>query len=79
MTVLVLFVRALELLVRFFKLHDLRGQLRVASVMLTWRISVVQVALHVLPWEGFFRSNVLLILTALSRVMGVVHAPMLLA
>ena len=75
MIALALFVRAREFLVRLFKLR----KLHLASVMLTWCISVARVVLRALPCEGFFWSTVLLILTAVSRVMGVLCAPMLIA
>ena len=74
-----LFVCVLEYLIRFFKLHNLRGQLHIASLMLVWCNSVAQVVLHTLPCVGLFQSPVLFILTALSNVMGILHAPMLLA
>ena len=74
-----LFVCALEHLVRFFKLCDHCGQLRVAIVLLVQCSSIEQIALHAFPCEGLFWSPVFLILTALHCVMGVVHAPMLLA
>ena len=69
----------IELLARFFKLRDLRGQQRIARVMIASDISAAQIALCALTCEGIFWSPVLLILTILHCVIDVVCAPMLLA
>ena len=47
--------------------------------MFAQRISVVAIALHALPCEGLLWSIVLLMLTAVPRIVGVLHAPMFLA
>ena len=52
----------LELPVGFFKLHDLHGQLCIASVLLAWCTSVGQVVLHTLFCKGLLWSTVQIIL-----------------
>jgi hypothetical protein len=77
--VLTPFVRALELLVRFFKLRDFCRQLRISIIMPEQRVSAAWIALRAIPYKGLFPSPVLLILMALCGIMGVVHTPMLFA
>jgi hypothetical protein len=78
---LALLIRALELLVRFFKLSYLRGQLRITIVTLAWRVSFARIVLllRAFPCEGPLRGTILLILTAVPHIMGILRTPMLLA
>ena len=81
MIVLALLIHALEFLVRFFKLRYLRRQLHVTIVTCARRILIAQfeLLLRAFPCEGPLRSTVLIILMAVPRIMGILHAPMLLA
>ena len=79
MIALAFFARTIEFLVKLFRLCDLHGQLCIASVMLAWHVSVAWIALCAIPCEGLLWSSILLILMALPHIMGIVHAPMLLA
>ena len=78
---LALLTRALEFFVRFFKFCDLCGQLRLTIVTLAWRVLIARIALLLctFPSAGSLRSTVVLILMAIPRNMGILHAPMLLA
>ena len=74
-----LFLCALELFVRFLKHHDLCRQLRIAGILLAYCMLIAHVALCVLPCQAFLWSSIQVILLAVSHVMGILHAPMLLA
>ena len=74
---LVLFVHAFELLVSFLELCDLCGQPHIV-ILFVLHVPVVWVALHALPCKGSLQSAVLLILSAVSHVIGVLHTPMFL-